>query len=73
MEKIKLISEIEGIYEPIHIEVLDILGQKMQNLEVDEFKNGRLLQPISIEKQGIYFVRVYNSSIDFTKKIVISQ
>ncbi len=65
--------QLENISEPIHIDVIDVLGQKIQTLEITGSNTGQIKQPILIEKMGLYLVRVYNSSIDYTKRIVISE
>lgn len=65
--------KLENIFDTINIEVLDVLGQKVQSLEIGATQHGQIEQSLSIAESGIYLVRVHNSSIDYTKRIVISE
>ncbi|MCB9261385.1 MAG: PKD domain-containing protein [Flavobacteriales bacterium] len=65
--------EISEIFEPINIEITNIHGQKIQSLSIDASQNGEINAPISIENSGVYFVRIYNASINYTERIVITE
>mgnify|MGYP001942358891 CR=1 FL=1 len=64
--------KLSNVNTPINIEVLDILGQKIQTLNKIENQYGEITKTLSIQKSGMYFVRVYNESFEFTEKIIIS-
>ncbi|MBO6515909.1 MAG: T9SS type A sorting domain-containing protein [Bacteroidia bacterium] len=63
---------LSNVFEPIHIEVLDILGQKLQTLDSKPSGNGEIQHPIWLNESGIYFVRIKGSTIDSTKRIIVS-
>lgn len=63
---------IDAIYEPINIEVIDILGQKLQTLNIEASPNGQIQQEIRIDRSGMYFIRVFNDTVDYTQKISIT-
>lgn len=65
--------ELNSQNERINIDVLDVLGQKVQTLNVTPNANGRVNQEVSVYQSGLYFVRVHGKNIDFTKKIIITK
>ena len=65
--------ELNSQNERINIDVLDVLGQKIQTLNVTPSADGQVNQEISLLQSGLYFVRVYGKNIDYTKKIVITK
>lgn len=66
------VVDLNSIYEPINIEVIDILGQKMQTLKIEAQANGQIRQEISIDRSGMYFIKVSSGNVDYTKKIIIT-
>jgi len=50
--------EHNSVFDPIHIDVIDVLGQKLQTLKIETQANGQVQQEISIDRSGIYFIRV---------------
>ncbi|MFT5725568.1 MAG: PKD repeat protein [Bacteroidia bacterium] len=64
---------LNAVYETINIEVTDILGQKLQTLKIAQQADGRVEQEIFIHQAGIYFIRVYGLTLDYTKRIIISE
>ena len=65
--------ELNSQNERINIDVLDVLGQKVQTLNATPNANGRVNQEVSVYQSGLYFVRVHGKNIDFTKKIIITK
>lgn len=64
---------VNEIYEPINIEVTDLLGQKLQTLNISNINNGQVRTGLTIHGSGVYFVRIYNDHINSTKRIIISE
>ena len=64
--------KIEDVYEPIHIEITDILGQNLQTLEDHGSSVGHVHRNVSVSKPGVYLVRVYTATMSFTKRIIVS-
>lgn len=64
--------EHNSVFDPIHIDVIDVLGQKLQTLKIETQANGQVQQEISIDRSGIYFIRVSSKNLDYTKKIIIT-
>ena len=61
-----------NFYGPIHIEITDILGQKIQTLEVVNNSETITTKNIIITNSGVYFVHVRNAREKFTKQIIVT-
>jgi hypothetical protein len=68
--KLELGSDLINNKKHLQIEILDINGRIIRNVEIEDTFNNII--NLSYLKRGMYFIRIFNSSDSILKKIIIN-